>query len=319
MKNLFMPVCLLLLLAGSAGASFEYNAQSPRAKGMGSAFVAVADDYYAGLVNPAGLALADKIGVSFSYAMPYIGFDEDFRLSSFFASLLYPHVRLGSFNLYYSRFALSELYHENVYALNYGVSINNFWKKLAFKFYSGLGLKLMQRAYTLDDRSVNDPVFRDGTSSTAFGIDLGILLSSFKSGSENYYSIGLSVRNLNEPDAGFTGEDPVYRQYLAGFAYNIVDLKLFRGTLLTPAAQLSYSNGNSVIMLGLEMWVYRKLLGIRAGWNSNELSAGLSFNYRFAHKYEVGFDYSFIMARQMVENYGTHNFALSFKFAGPGL
>lgn len=302
------------MTAGPVSAAFENSYFSPRMKGLGSAFVAVSDDYYTSLLNPAGLATLDRLGFSVAYGKPFWGYDEDFKLDNLFASVVYPNLKAGTFNFYYSRFSVTELYAESIYSLNYGVSLNNFLKKLLIKVNTGIGLKILNKSYTLDKRTENDPVFKDGTTGTGFSMDYGLILAPFRKGSENYYNFGISVQNINQPDMGFISEDVVYRKYNLGFAYYILNKNLFKGSIIMPAAQISYENEQTLICLGAEIWVYRKLLGIRAGWNSNEISTGLSFNYSIKQKFEIDFDYSFLLSSQLVENSGTHTFALTFRF-----
>lgn|GEM_PF-2014118 len=294
--------------------SFEYSFYSARMNGLGGAYVAVSDDYYSALSNPAGLAKVDKIGMAFSYGIPFWGFDDEIKLDNYFFTVAYPNPSIGCFNVYYTRLAADSLYYENIYALNYGMSLNQIFKDLSFAFHLGVGLKMLNKSYQLDERTANDPVFASGTSKSGFGMDFGFLISPFREGSENNYSIGVSINNINEPDMGMTSSDVVYRRYNLGFAYHIVKPDFLKGSIITPSAQIEYSNGASQLMAGMEIWVFKRLLGLRGGWNKNEFSTGLSFNYKIARSYEINFDYSFSLSQQLVENYGTHNFALAFKF-----
>ena len=320
MNKLSGKILIVLLffqiIPGFVYASFENNYFSPRINSMGSAFVAIADDYYTSLVNPAGLTSLDKIGLAIAYTMPFAGFDNQFKLNNYFTSLVYPvrQRHLGVFNFYFSSFSASSLYLENTFSFDYGLSLNTFWKNLPCKISAGAGLKLFRTSFILDDRTSNDPVFQNGRSKMNLGMDLGFLLSPGRDSSQNNYKIGLSVLNLNQPDMGLAGSDPVYRKIMLGFSYSLVDVKLLKGSMVTPSLEIDYSNNELLVPLGVEVLLFQKMLGIQAGWNSHEISAGLSFNYRFANWAEVNFNYSFNLASQVVENYGTHGIALSFKF-----
>lgn len=314
MRRTFLYICIMCLAAINLYSSFENSYFGARMNGMGGSFVAIADDYHTAILNPAGLALIDKLGFSFSYAKPYWGFDEEVTLDNYFFSMVYPNANVGSFNLYYSRFAVGNLYYENVYSFNYGVSVNQFYKSLSFKLHTGIGMKMLNKAYQLDKRAAIDPVFQNGTSKSGFSFDWGVIVSPFQKGTENYYNVGFSVNNINEPDMGMKSEDLIYRKYNAGFAYYLVKPGLLKGSIITPSVQYESSHENSYILLGIETWILRKLIGIRGGWNKNEISAGLSLNIKFASKFETDFDYSFLLPNQLVENKGTHNFSLTIKF-----
>lgn len=309
-------IILVLLASGFVYGSFENNYFSPRTKSMASAFVAIADDYYTSLINPAGLAALDKTGVAFAYSMPFVGFDDQFKLNNYFASLVYPvrQHQFGTLNFYFSSFSVSTLYSETTFSFDYGLSLNTFLKSLPLKINAGAGLKLFRTAFILDERTLKDPVFQDNRSKMGVGLDLGFLISPFKDSFQNCYKIGLSVLNLNQPNMGLTGADPVYRKIAIGFAYQLIDMKFLRGSTITPSVELDYSNRELLIPLGVEFLFLKKMIGVQAGWNSHEISAGLSFNYKFAGWAEVNFDYSFNLANQLVENFGTHGLALTFKF-----
>ena len=74
MKNILAAFVLLMGFTANAGDGVEYRIhhhyQSPRALGMGDAFVAVADDYAALFYNPAGLARREdgQINMSMEFA-----------------------------------------------------------------------------------------------------------------------------------------------------------------------------------------------------------------------------------------------------------
>ncbi len=314
MRTPYIIILIIILFYSGLQANFENNFFGTRIKGLAGAYVALADDYQTSLQNQAGLAKLDNIGLSFSYTRPYWGYDDEFTLNNYFASLVYPNKVIGTLNFYYSSFNISSLYAENIFSLNYGINLNRFFKKLFFNLDIGYGVKILNKSYTLDMRTENDPVLKDKQSKTGLGMDAGIIASPFISENKNYYKFGLSIINFNQPNMGFMGQDFVYREYNFGFAYYFNNINFFNGSSLIPSVQIQYLNHNTLLITGMEIWILKKMLGIRGGWNKNELSTGMSFRYQIKTKYEINFDYAFSLSNQLIQNYGTHNFSLTFKF-----
>jgi len=75
MRILFLLVIFALARIAAAQTPFGLGLhESARVMGMGGAFVAVADDPQAGLLNPAGLSLVQQIGnESLTWLVPEVG------------------------------------------------------------------------------------------------------------------------------------------------------------------------------------------------------------------------------------------------------
>ncbi len=317
MKRYFIFILILWFFVDISYSAFENEYWGGRAKGMAGAFSAISDDYSAPMWNPAGLDNLGYCGILFMYSKPFWGFDDEIGFNNYFFSIFYPNYKYGGFAFTFTRFSATDLYRENSYILSYGVNINKFWDSLFFYWQVGVNFKIYNRGFVLDERSKNDVVFSKGTSSTVCAFDFGTLISPLVEENQNYWVIGISLFNLNQPDIGLRSQDEIERRYNIGFAYNFYFAKLFKNTVVTPSVQYAL-NGNYMerISAGIEIWIYNNLIGIRGGWNTDEITAGLSANYRINKDVIILFDYTFLLPAHIKYNTTSHMFSLSFKFPG---
>ncbi|MDD5066895.1 MAG: hypothetical protein PHF84_07585 [bacterium] len=312
MNRYILILLIILYQCQILSSAYENEYWGVRANGMAGCFTAIANDYSAPMWNPAGLDNLDVLGIQFMYSRPFWGFDRDSIMNNYYASLFYPHPGYGCFSLTYARFAVTELYYEDTYALSYGVNVNEFWNIFGFYWQVGINLKLYNLGFRLDERTENDPVFHDGTSCQAFGTDLGILLSPFFRENQHNWKIGVTLFNLNEPEVGLLHKERIDRKFTVGFAYDLYFPRILRSTVLVPAFKISTTHDD--IAVGLEIWTFNRILGLRTGWNKKEISSGLSVNLDWRHDVQLSTDYSFLSPSQVPNTSGTHLFSLSIKF-----
>ncbi|MBN1899165.1 MAG: type IX secretion system membrane protein PorP/SprF [Spirochaetes bacterium] len=316
MKKYVINILFLILLTSVSHAAFENEYWGSRAKGMAGTFVAVADDYSTPMWNPAGLDNLGYFGLQFMYNKPFWGFDDEIGLDNMYFSLFYPNYKIGGFALTYTRFSATDLYKEDTYMLSYGVNMNNFFNIPLFYWQMGVNLKLLNRGFITDERSEGDSVFSKGTSSSAFGMDIGTLISPWFDEDAHYWVIGLTVFNINEPDIGLASEDRIERKYSFGLAYNFRFPEFLGYTWITPAIQYSMRSDYNKLSFGLEAWIYDRMIGIRGGWNRDELAMGLSASYHLSKDITASFDYAFLLPSNVEHISGSHMFSLNIKFPG---
>ena len=307
---------LILLIVTASQAAFKDIGWSVRASGMGKAFAAVADDSSGLLVNPAGISKLEYRETSLMYSQLFTGLEDvNIKLNSF--TYVQPAGKLGAFGVAWTSFDTNSIYRETMYSLSYADAFNGLlgsWRNL----YLGLNIKYLEHSYTLDRYSQDDPVFANGVSKGNFTVDLG---SIFEPQFESCpgLSFGLALRNVTQPDIGLATSDIVPFEGQAGAAYFFTGGSKLQD--ITFALDLLYRNqewgslsDKLTACLGAETWVFRKMLGLRAGVNSREASVGASFQSAVIGDFGLRFDYAFNFPFYLPDTTGTHRASLSVRF-----
>lgn len=299
LPRIFLIGCVLFL-PSSAPCAFREIGWGARPEAMGGAFTAVANDANAFAYNPAGTVLTGKSEITFSYIKPYVGFGSDVDLSMFYTAFARSINHHLGFGLGWNNFSSPNL-KENVLLFNFAMNLGVIAKSIGRDFILGGNIKRMSRSFKLDQRAIGDPVFVSGDGSTVYGFDFGIWTAPF-SREEFPFSLGLALKNVNQPDAGLKTEDQVPMEISYGFAYGAG----------RPLLTFDYSrrNGLSTYRGGTEIWFFEKKLAIRAGGNSSNGSLGFGYRHSFG-KYFLILDYAFIMPFYIQETAGTHRFSLA--------
>jgi hypothetical protein len=245
-------VLLCLLCLQNAQAGFERRDQGARPIGMGGAFVALADNAWAIIFNPAGLSQLRGDEISVFYSPQPFGMTE-LSLASF--AFVHPTSR-GSFGLCVNRFGF-DLYREVSGTFSYANSHNDI-------FSFGINL------------TYNSLAIKNYGSASAIGVDVGLLATV-----TSRLRWGFFAANINAPSIG-TAEEKLPQVYSSGLSYSPVD-----GLLLAIDAvkDVRYP---TLIRSGIEY----KVLGVvslRTGVGSNptKFSSGLGIHYSVVH-----FDYA---------------------------
>lgn len=303
---IFIIVCALELEA----AFKDGNNYSARVSGMGGAFTAIADDASAPMYNTAGLGFNKGIKSIITYSRPFMGLDQ-VDLSYSYLSLIFPMEDIGIIGVGYNNFIASDLYNEYTVLLSYGLDVNQMIPLKTLEIFWGVNVKYLYHGYTLDQRSIIDPVFSSGKGKGNVGFDTGVLLRRFSNRLKNL-NIGIFVKNINQPDVGLSSEDTVSQEYRLGFSYyfekNMGKIKF------VPAVDLVYRNEDLNIMGGIETLLFKKLLIIRTGGNFNEISFGLGTFYQLKKIMDFSFNYAFLYPMGIEGGYGSHQISLMLEF-----
>ncbi len=291
MKRIGLLLGLILGLSFSAwadGANYGNNESASqmgagaRATGLGGAYVAVADDATAPYWNPAGLGQMElylyELGAQYA-VLP------DSMYSGYLAyAFQVPEV--GAFSLAWNNFTLGNITSrdeagnstgeltagENVFYFSYGRKMYDWVNGL----YLGVNLKILQQTM-------------GGSSGTGLGADLGLIWQPIL---WLDHTFGVNVQNLYQHvywQRESRGVDISPVNLKAGVALRFLPSEeaLYFHHLLTTA-DVDYSeSARFEYHVGLECWP-NKNFGARAGINSREMTAGVS--YRPDH-YEL--DYAF--------------------------
>jgi len=285
---------------------------------MGGAFTAIADDSNAPLFNPAGIAQVQWNELSAMYAQLFSGLTlysgnsttggDVSHLDQSYVSFISRPSRFGSFGISWANFNTTHLYREDTVALTYARYAGDFIPVLDNAVAIGVNAKYLRHAFTLDANTVNDPVFQAGTSASALTVDVGILWKP-EEGALQGWRIGLSGQNLTEPNVGFQTTDRVPREVRLGAAYQSKQMPW-----LVPALDLTRRAGVTGVNGGVESWLFHDSLGLRAGANRDEGSAGISYYQTLSKKFGFRIDYGFTIPYYVQDTAGSHRFQLTLYF-----
>lgn len=175
-RALLCSLVATVIFCGQCSAAFEYTITGARPAAMGGAFVALANDPDALVMNPAGLTRIAGNIIGVSYSRPY-------GLSNLSLGILgYVHpTGKGAWGLGLRSFG-NGVYRENTFGLSRG---NAFGETIHF----GATINVFHLS-----------IQRFGTA-TAIGIDLGTHIRLSKE-----LWAGLSISNINTPNLGKSGE-----------------------------------------------------------------------------------------------------------------
>ena len=304
-------------------AAFKDSGWGTRPAGMGGAFAGVADDANAPLWNPAGIGQVKQYEANFMYARLFTGLklyagEDTTTLGLNYFSFICPSKRAGVFGISWANFNSTHLYKEDTFTLSYARKINDFTPRLVPVIFLGLNLKYLYHGYILDERTKDDPVFKDGNSKGAFTADLGTLIKPQK---DSPLSIGLSLKNVTQPDVGldktdYKLEDKVPLEMRIGFAYqfggyrvlNILNITGFR-----PAFDFTYRDKDINYHLGIETR-FSSVFALRMGYNLQEVTLGLGLNHLMGEVFGIQFDYALIWPLEIEGTSGTHRVSLGVRF-----
>ncbi len=280
-----------------SNAEFNDLGCGARPLGMGSAFVALADDINAIYYNPAGLVRLQKNEFTSSYGRLYVGLDDESNLGWGFSGYAQPLGKYGTIGLGYLNFALLGDYTENTFIFTYS-------KWISHRFAMGLNLKLLKQKIFQDSYTSLDPVFEFGTKDTVQGlsIDAGYIYNFTEK-----LSFGVSFYNINQPDMGFFKESKLNMMKKAGISY--------RGDNIATALDFSIKNNEAKVYAGGERLFFKNSLAVRSGlgFGANEFrnfTLGLGYSFR-----TLQFDYAFLFPIFGINDiYGSHRVSLILRF-----
>jgi len=258
--------CLTGLSLGvptDARADFRHAGVGPRPKGMGSAYVAVADDANAVYWNPAGLA-ANKT-MSFLLANSWLYGVTD--LDNYYMALALPQVGAFSLGMSWVRLGITNVYSEDTINLAVATKV---------PMLPGLSAGLAAKMFLLNAPGYdqfNDPNFNGGDH--GFSLDLGLRYDSGRD-----WTLGATVYNLHETELQListtSSPDRVFTEWAVGGSY------MFRNTLLMTA-DLRNREGRTtdvVVHGGAEIWFF-DALALRTGLDRGMVTIGAGLQDKF--------------------------------------
>jgi hypothetical protein len=317
-SSLLAGLLAMSMAVSPVQAAFLDTGYGARPTGMGGAFTAIADDSNAPLYNPAGLVQVQWNEVSAMYSRLFSGLTlysgsaatggDTVHLDQSYLAYVSRPSRFGSFGISWANFNTTSLYREDTVMLSYAHYLGDIIPVLDNQVSMGVNLKYLHHGFTLDAATANDPTFAGGNTKGAVTGDVGLLWKPDEGRYEGW-RVGFAAQNITQPNVGFQQEDNVPREYRLGFAYQGKQTPW-----LVPALDLTRSAGVTGVSGGLESWLFNDALGLRAGANRDEASAGISYYQTLGKKTGFRLDYSFTVPYYVQDSAGSHRLQLSLYF-----
>ena len=264
LNKIIIAVILLCVSSGVSGALFETHARGGRVLGMGGAFTGFADDEYAVLYNPAGLAGQKGVRVNLNY-QPVFAVDDVMSMGV-----------IGT--LGFGNFALGGSFYQ--IGQDGGTSFSTVTLSGAYKFD---GLKLGPLSNLRVGINLNIYlIFVDGYESTggegikdsasAFSGGIGFLCNLFTKD----LTFGFFLNNLNQPSISVfeNGDgDDIKFEARVGFSYLVNEY--FRVNMDYAFRDYDYSTETlSNFYIGAEIYFYKTVM-MRFGFDEGLLAVGM--------------------------------------------
>jgi hypothetical protein len=280
-----VPVCAEEPNEGAPGDWLSRYA-GPRSVGLGSAFVAVADEPTGVLWNPAGLSWLDRNEVQVGTVQLF----EDTSINSL--SFAVPAQRLPSIGLTVislrsGKFQQTSELNEPLGEFNAGdiAFLLTAAKSLSSRWSVGANLKVVRQ-------SIED------FNASGVGVDLGVM-GQLTDG----LRLGVSVLNLGGPSLTLREVDESYPEEFRGG----LSLRLLGGNGLISAEVAHRDGPGTNLRAGAEIWILSSL-ALRLGYYIEDIAGG--FSYRFTNGLQ--FDYGLSDHELGM----THRIGLSYRFGG---
>lgn len=286
-KLIIIAVILSLALTVQGWAAFDDMRPSARARGMGNAFVGLADDVTAVFYNPAGLSQLELVQL---YATSQKPFGLDF-LNYYGLAVAFPTDRFGTFALSGQQFGVDykgvELETELTMSIGHGISL---MKDVHSSLSFGYNVNYFQLKFA--ESVGGQPPSDQG----ALGLDVG-----FFAVIRGRTKVGFSVKNISSPRFGDEVQKDLQKRLSFGLSY-----EPYNG-LRTVGALEKKIGFDTRGLAGIEADIF-EFLAFRLGLQSNpsNLTAGLGLNFKGG-----AFDYA-LAYHPVLGN--THQFAFSYSF-----
>lgn len=116
-------------------------------------------------------------------------------------------------------------------------------------------------------------------------------------------------QNLTQPDMGFQAAERIPFKGRLGLAY-----QSSARPWLIPALDVTTQAGVLGVNAGLESWFFHEALGLRAGANRDEGTAGISYYVKAGKRGGFRLDYSFAAPFYVEGTSGSHRMQLTVYF-----
>jgi hypothetical protein len=311
MNRLFAYILTALLTAnlyagesaGQAGAFLRIGL-TPRAKGMGDTYVAIADNASAAYYNPAGLAFIRQPEIILSYSA--MSFDRTFNHIGFSRRLppmagFAAGIIQSGFKDSEARLRNGELAGEKIEDTHYAFFIG-FAVRFSDKFSIGISPKVIySKVYDV--------------SAKTFGADFGVMFKPIERLSIGAVikDIGVKMKYTRDPNGqgDQTTTDAYPRIMKAGAAYQLPLSGSFKYVLFAADLEKNALQGMKS-HFGVETNIQDKIY-VRAGLDSKDFTAGFSVPFKIKQQ-SLQIDYAYIQDTRGFGGFGSQDLAIRFMF-----
>lgn len=294
----------LACFTAPAFAAFEDHYGSARTAALGGAFTALSDDAAAIHYNSAGLPKLLHKQAQFTYGRLMTGLD-GVKLSLSQFAYAQSFARFLGAGIGWVNFTSDDLYREDAVVAGFGANLNQWTEIFVDELAVGVSVKYLSRKFVLDERTQNDPVFRDGEKKQAATFDLHLLCvpeAKLLPG----LALGISVRSINEPVIGFDNGERLPREIVGGLNYSYNNFSF--------PFDVSYRSGSITPHLASEILLLNDQVAVRLGSDIRQFSSGLGYHYPFSDSLSVGLDYAFLWPLSIEGTSGTHRATIEIRF-----
>ena len=297
---------IVLITAQQVQAAFDDTYWGVRALGMGGAFTAVANDANAPLYNVAGTAFTAQNEITLMGSRLFAGL-EGVEIGANYIGFVHPiDAKYGSISFAWSSISTPGLRREDTFNIGYARVLNDILRldSEIVEFSAGLNVKyLMQEVkFGVNEEDLD-------TYKGAITGDIG-LLAMFSNG----IGVGYTSKYVLPADIGFMEKDEVKNINIVGLSYYNDELPYIKIPYFTIALDVIFRNNENFIRAGVESYVFDRKLAIRLGGREEAFNIGFGYEFAFANETKLVIDYALELPMQVEESYGSHFFALSFKF-----
>ncbi|MEW6014401.1 MAG: PorV/PorQ family protein [Candidatus Zixiibacteriota bacterium] len=275
------------LVAGDAGRESQFSIGSgARALGMGGGFVGLGDDASAIFWNQAALTLLDQQEFNLMHLSLFEGSIYDV------ISYVYPHERFGGFGVSFMRLGTGDILKRRDWREMGEFSyftwqmLFGYGRRLEGGFAVGSALKIVNQTM-------------DNSSSYGAGLDISFYRNLYR-----YLNAGITFQDIISPKLRI-GEESEVTPTTVILGIGVKEYPLGRDLYHNLGISLEKPEERSLkIRMGVET-VYRRTLSLRAGYDRDNFTFGLGFQYQ---RLRLDYGYKFLDGLD-----DSHRLGLSFK------
>lgn len=303
---------------GSAAMQVLKTEMSPRAAGMGGAFVAVADDVYSLAYNPAGLG---RLYIPEASAMYHSGFD-DSSLNHLAGGMPLPLIGFAGLSKPGMAFSLmmadAGSFQYNLIANDGSVFSKNFDAQKDLVLTLGYGEKVYADEVNLEGfkaaidqylglnvKYVRSTMLEDDSPPSTLAFDAGWLMTERNLG----LSLGASIANYGGGLKYGTETTPLPTILRVGAAWEKPTV-MDQSVLLAAESDFYMNEAIRSLRFGLE-YHFQRIFNLRLGYKAAEDNKGMTMGFGL-HYGDMALDFSTGMANEV---YNSSLIAFSYKFS----
>jgi hypothetical protein len=292
---------IVLLSSSWVHGAFKDPLWSARVAALGGAATALEAGPTAAFYNPAAAVSQKEKEAQFTYAKLFAGLD-DVNISLSELSYIHPLPRATVLAAGWGSVNASGLRREDTLAVGVGHLFEDV--RWIDRISGGMTLRYLSQSYTLDRRTVNDPVFQSGRTRADVALDLHTYVPEvpYVPG----LSAGLSLRSINQPDVGFSEKETLPFEVALG--------GLYRYKNMVFPVDFVIRKGNLTPQLGMEALFVDNRLALRAGTDTDQIGTGVGYQHELGEKFGFLFDYTFLWPLRLQDSSGSHRATLGVKF-----